>query len=87
MSELFPQLSRSADDLCVIRSMHTDVPNHEPGLLLMHSGKPATHPTIVRLVGVLRAREREREPADLRRAFAGAPGHRPLPMVEQLPSG
>jgi len=38
MSELFPRLSHHADDLCVVRSMHTDVPNHEPGLLLMHSG-------------------------------------------------
>jgi hypothetical protein len=38
MSELFPHLSRCADDLCVIRSMHTDTPNHEPALLLMHSG-------------------------------------------------
>lgn len=38
MSELFPNLATCADDLCVIRSMHTDVPNHEPGLLLMHSG-------------------------------------------------
>ena len=38
ISELFPQLSRLADDLCIVRSMHTDVPNHEPGLLLMHSG-------------------------------------------------
>jgi hypothetical protein len=38
MSELFPHLSKHADDLCVIRSMHTDVPNHEPGLLLMQSG-------------------------------------------------
>ncbi len=38
MSELFPNLSQYADDLCVIRSMHTDVPNHEPGLLMMHSG-------------------------------------------------
>ena len=26
------------DDLCVIRSMHTDIPNHEPGLLMMNSG-------------------------------------------------
>jgi hypothetical protein len=40
MSELFPHLSRCADDLCVIRSMHTDQPNHEPGLLLMNSGNP-----------------------------------------------
>jgi hypothetical protein len=38
MSELFPNLARCADDLCVIRSMHTDVPNHEPGLLLMNCG-------------------------------------------------
>lgn len=38
MSELFPQLASCADDLCVIRSMHTDNPNHEPGLLMMNSG-------------------------------------------------
>jgi uncharacterized protein (DUF1501 family) len=38
LSELFPQLARCGDDLCVIRSMYTDVPNHEPALLLMHSG-------------------------------------------------
>ena len=38
MSELLPRLSKHADDMCVIRSMHTDVPNHEPGLLLMQSG-------------------------------------------------
>lgn len=38
MSELFPHLARHADDLCVLRSMHTNVPNHEPGLLLMTSG-------------------------------------------------
>jgi hypothetical protein len=40
MSELFPQLSRHADDLCLVRSMHTDQPNHEPGLLIMQSGNP-----------------------------------------------
>ncbi len=40
MSELFPNLAKHADDLCVIRSMHTDQPNHEPGLLIMHSGNP-----------------------------------------------
>ncbi len=38
MSELFPNLAAHADDLCVVRSMHTDEPNHEPGLLLMQSG-------------------------------------------------
>ncbi len=38
MSELLPNLGKVADDLCVIRSMHTDEPNHEPGLLMMQSG-------------------------------------------------
>lgn len=38
MSELFPHMARHADDICVIRSMHTDVPNHEPGLLMMNCG-------------------------------------------------
>lgn len=40
MSELLPNLARIADDLCVVRSMHTDEPNHEPGLLIMQSGHP-----------------------------------------------
>ena len=38
ISELFPHMGRSADDLCVIRSMHTDVPNHEPSYLMMNCG-------------------------------------------------
>ena len=36
--ELYPLLSKNADDLCVIRSMQTTTPNHEPGLLMMNSG-------------------------------------------------
>src|SRR5207249_1401787 len=38
ISELFPNIARHADDLCVIRSMHTNVPNHEPSLLMMTCG-------------------------------------------------
>lgn len=38
ISELFPQLARHADDLCVVRSMFSDVPNHEPGLMMMNTG-------------------------------------------------
>jgi hypothetical protein len=37
-SELYPEVGGCIDDLCVIRSMWTDNPNHEPGLLLMNSG-------------------------------------------------
>ncbi|HEX2750889.1 MAG TPA: DUF1501 domain-containing protein, partial [Verrucomicrobiales bacterium] len=35
VSEIFAKTAEFADDLCVIRSMHADVPNHEPSLLLM----------------------------------------------------
>jgi ssRNA-specific RNase YbeY (16S rRNA maturation enzyme) len=38
VSETFPEISKVIDDCCVIRSMHTDVPNHEPALLQMHTG-------------------------------------------------
>lgn len=38
VSESLPNLGRIIDDCCVIRSMHTDVPNHEPALLEMHTG-------------------------------------------------
>src|SRR5688572_16671286 len=38
VSETLPNLARIIDDCCIIRSMHTDVPNHEPALLQMHTG-------------------------------------------------
>ena len=38
ISELFPEVARHADDLCVIRSMQTPVPNHEPGFMMMNCG-------------------------------------------------
>lgn len=39
VSELFQHTAKHADDLCVIRSMYADVPNHEPSLLLMNCGE------------------------------------------------
>ncbi len=38
VSELYPHVASVIDDICVIRSMHTNIPNHEPGLLIMNSG-------------------------------------------------
>lgn len=38
VTDLYPETVQCIDDLCVIRSMYTDNPNHEPGLLLMNSG-------------------------------------------------
>lgn len=39
ISELFPEIATCADELCVVRSMHTNIPNHEPALLLMTCGE------------------------------------------------
>ncbi len=39
VSEIFPHVAESIDDIAVIRSMHADVPNHEPSLLLMNCGE------------------------------------------------
>jgi hypothetical protein len=43
VSELYPHVAGVIDNICVIRSMHTEIPNHEPGLLMMNSGN--TQPT------------------------------------------
>ncbi|HMC10364.1 MAG TPA: DUF1501 domain-containing protein, partial [Pirellulaceae bacterium] len=38
MSEILPKLAEHADELCTIRSMHTDLPNHSQAFLQMHTG-------------------------------------------------
>src|SRR5207247_9552915 len=38
VSELFPRVAESIDDICVIRSMQAELPNHEPSLMLMNCG-------------------------------------------------
>ncbi|PCJ58409.1 MAG: sulfatase [Candidatus Hydrogenedentota bacterium] len=39
VSELFEKTAQHVDDMCIIRSMHADVPNHEPSLMLMNTGE------------------------------------------------
>jgi hypothetical protein len=38
VSELFPNVAKHIDDCCVIRSMHTDNPGHELGLMRLSTG-------------------------------------------------
>jgi hypothetical protein len=38
VSEIFPHVAKCVDDIAVIRSMHAEVPNHEPSLMLMNCG-------------------------------------------------
>ncbi len=39
ISDLFPHLAKHADDLCLINSMHTNVPNHPQSFLMLHTGE------------------------------------------------
>lgn len=38
ISELFPHLSKHADELCLINSMHTELPAHAQSFLKLHTG-------------------------------------------------
>lgn len=38
VSEIYPEVGSCIDDICVLRSLYTDNPNHEPALLMMNSG-------------------------------------------------
>jgi hypothetical protein len=38
VSELFPYLGECVDDMCFVRSVYTDIPNHEPSMLMMNTG-------------------------------------------------
>jgi hypothetical protein len=38
VSELFPHVGECADDICLVRSVYTDIPNHEPSMLMMNTG-------------------------------------------------
>jgi hypothetical protein len=38
ISELFPEIAKHADDLCLVRSMQTDLPAHPQAFLQMHTG-------------------------------------------------
>ena len=38
ISELFPAVSKHADKLCIVNSMHTDLPNHPQAFQQMHTG-------------------------------------------------
>ena len=38
VSEIYPELAKHVDEMCIIRSMHSPLPNHEPSLMLMNCG-------------------------------------------------
>ena len=78
VSELFPHVAACVDQLCVLRGMVADDVNHPGGCLQMNTGeRVATRPSLG-VVGDIRPRHREPEPARLRR-------HRPRPAHRRRP--
>ena len=47
ISEIFSNLGTCADDLCIVKSMYTDLPFHEPSLFMLNCGhRVAGHPSM-----------------------------------------
>ncbi|MBL7877974.1 MAG: DUF1501 domain-containing protein, partial [Cyclobacteriaceae bacterium] len=38
VSEMFPNIAKVVDDICIIKSMHTEAINHDPALTFMQTG-------------------------------------------------
>lgn len=38
LSELWPNLGACVDEMCMVRSVFTEIPNHEPALIMMNTG-------------------------------------------------
>ena len=47
VSDLIPNMAKCADDICVLSAMHTDIANHTPAMLHLHTGSFAfTRPSM-----------------------------------------
>ena len=74
VSELFANTAKHIDDICVIRSMHADVPNHEPSFLLMNTGEARLiRPSVGSWVAYGLGTENQNLPAYITMCPAGMP--------------
>ena len=58
VSELLPYTAKMVDDMCFIRSMHTEAINHEPAITLHADRQPGDRPALPRGVGLATASAR-----------------------------
>ena len=70
-SDYLPHTAQVGDDLCMVRSMHTDAFNHHPGQLLLFTGSRAVRASDYGRVGGVRVGQRVQESAGLCRACSG----------------
>jgi len=84
ISELFPRVAESADEICVIRSMQAELPNHEPSLMLMNCGDAVqSRPSVGSWVTYGLGSENQNLPGFI----AMCPGGYPIKEAENWQSG
>ena len=74
MSELLPNIASVADDICLVRSMTTDLFNHAPAELFLFTGFRPPGPSQHGKLGDLRARQRSERAARLCGSAFDQPG-------------
>jgi len=79
LSELIPFTSKIADELCLVRSMHTDAINHDPAITLLQTGsQQAGHPSMGAWMSYGLGSESENLPTFVVFISGGSPGDQPL---------
>ena len=82
LSELWPHLGEVADDICWVRSVYTEIPNHEPSCLMMNTGANQAGRPSDRRLDYLRAGNRKSESSWLRGSLPRHPNYRWSAAVE-----
>ena len=88
VSELFPHVGECADDICVVRSVYTDIPNHEPSLLMMNTGHTQVgRPSMGAWLTYGLGSENQNLPGLRRPLPRGADDGRPAAVEQRVPAG
>ena len=80
VSDLLPHTAKVVDDLCIVRSMYTEAINHDPAITFFQTGSQIAGRPEHGRVAALRPRQRQREPAGVRRADHAGQG-RPAALL------
>ena len=79
LSELLPHTSGVADDLCIIRSMHTEAINHDPAITFIQTGSQQPgRPSMGAWVSYALGNENANLPTFVLLLSGGIPGDQPL---------
>ena len=81
MNELFPLIGSVADDLCIVRSMHTDAINHDPAHCFINTGSSDPGPAQHGNLDHLWTRQRGGRTARLRRSDLARQGGQNQPIA------